>query len=184
MQPMHADRPHDPLTPNATEAETLVGRLLDREATMEERRRFEGLASTDPALWRALAERQLDMDLLAQGIEEHIGAADRIEVSLAAPRRLAGWATTFSGWAAALLLGITWTVLSARAPERSAMITDAPLLEKDLSPQEHLKEYLRAEHVVGVLAPILLETEQLPDGRYRMRIIRRIEEYQYPEPLP
>lgn len=170
------------MIPPPTEVETLVGRLQDREATMQERHRFEGLAERVPELWRTLAERLLDMDLLAGGVEEQVSAADRIEISLAPARqRYAGLAVTLSGWAALLLLGIVWVVAAARGPagERDARRVEGPDTPAPLTAQEHLREYLHSPHVLGEMAPTLLDVEQLPDGSERRRILRHIEEYEY-----
>lgn len=184
---MHDHRPDDALTPQPTEADALVGRLLDREASMQERHRFEGLAAAEPELWRTLAESLLDMDMLAGGVEEQVSAADRIEISAQpATQRLAGLAVTLSGWAAVLLLGIVWVVAAARGPAESldARRVDVPLVQPKLTAPEHLREYLDSPHVLGQMAPLLLEVERLPDGTERRRILRRIEEYEYPGGTP
>ena len=58
---------HDPAPDDAVEADVLIGRIIDLEATAEDQQRFEQLAIADPSLWRALATRQQDMAVSCLG---------------------------------------------------------------------------------------------------------------------
>ena len=60
----HVDQP-------GIEADTLIGRIVDREATSGDCDAFERMASVDPILWRALALRHLDMAMLSDRVGEH-----------------------------------------------------------------------------------------------------------------
>jgi hypothetical protein len=53
---------------------------------------------------------------------------------------------------------------------------------RELSPDEHLSAYLSAPFVRGEFDWVLSETEVLDDGRYRLWITRRFEEYVDVEP--
>src|SRR5262245_66419291 len=93
-------------TPSAPpDAETLIGRLIDREANDDDRVRFEHLADGATDLWKTLALRQLDNATLSDRICAATEPAERVDVLFSTPRRWrAGLA--FSGCAAALLIGL------------------------------------------------------------------------------
>ena len=76
----HVDQPE-------IEADTLIGRIVDREATSGDCEAFEHMASVEPILWRALALRHLDMAMLSDRVGEHTDAAERVARAIA---RLAG----------------------------------------------------------------------------------------------
>jgi hypothetical protein len=88
----------------------------------------------------------------------------------------------FSGWAAVLMLGLWWAVTTGPGEVgRGGRALPEPVVAPDrgwvLTPDEHLDKYLEADFVLGELDPILLDQEPLGDGRHRLRIIRRFEEY-------
>ncbi|MHC4083225.1 MAG: hypothetical protein ACYS15_09865 [Planctomycetota bacterium] len=173
----HVDQPE-------LEADTLIGRIIDREATSGDCESFERMASVDPILWRALALRHLDMVMLSDRVGEQTDAAERVELRSRWQHRPAlNLLVTLSGWAAVFVVGVWWAIVVAgggnaelaTSPVQS--VAGPPAAVGALTPAEHYDEYLEAEFVLGELDPILLETEPLPDGRYRLRFIRRIEEY-------
>jgi hypothetical protein len=173
----HVDHPE-------IEADTLIGRIVDREATSGDCEAFERMASVDPILWRALALRHLDMAMLSDRLEEHTDAAERVDLRSRWPHRPAvNLLVTLSGWAAVFVVGVWWSVVVAgrgdAEPASSLVqsVAEPPGAVGALTPAEHYDKYLEAGFVLGELDPILLETEPLPDGRYRLRFIRRIEEY-------
>lgn len=166
------------------DAETLIGRIIDREATPGDCEAFERQASADPILWRALAVRHLDMAMLSDRVAEHTAAAERVDVRARGARRPpVSLLVTLSGWAAVLVLGLWWAVVVAgggdagRAPAPVRSVAEPPAAAGPLTAEEHYRRYLQADFVLGELDPVLLETEQLPEGRVRLRFIRRIEEY-------
>jgi hypothetical protein len=166
------------------ESDALVGRIIDREATPRDCAAFERRASDDPNLWRTLALRHLDMAMLSDRVAEHTDAADRVDTPVPGRRRRPlSVAVTLSGWAAVLLLGLSWVLVvaggrGAAGPEPAyRSVSGFPVAADDLTADEHFRRYLQGDNVLGELDPILLETEPLPDGRYRLRIIRRVEEY-------
>jgi hypothetical protein len=173
----HVDQPE-------VEADTLIGRIVDREATSGDCEAFERMASVDPILWRALALRHLDMALLSDRVGEHTDAAERVDLRFRWPRRPAvNLLVTLSGWAAVFVVGVWWAVIVAgrgdAGPAASPVqsVAEPPVAGEQLTAGDHYDKYLEAEFVLGELDPILLDTESLPDGRYRLRFIRRIEEY-------
>ncbi|MCH8315374.1 MAG: hypothetical protein IIA64_05325, partial [Planctomycetes bacterium] len=77
---------HDPSPDDAVEADVLIGRIIDLEATAEDQQRFEQLATADPSLWRALATRQQDMAVLAERVTEETSSANGVELPVVSPR--------------------------------------------------------------------------------------------------
>jgi len=177
------DRPspaEEPVMPSE-ESETLIGRIMDHEATAQEFDRFERLAGLAAPLWRTLALRQLDMGLLGDRVRQETDAAARVEVAPVAPRRKL--AVTLSGWAAVLLLASWWAIVAGtgdgaaeRRPPRIDPVAGS-VTQQPLDPDEHLRQYLAADFVTGEYDPVILETERLENGRYRVHFMRRIEVY-------
>ena len=163
------------------ESETLIGRIVDLEATDDDRRRFEQLAGGDPDLWRRLALSQIDMGLLADRVREATATADRVDITPAGGRR--NLAVAFSGWAAVLVLAALWAVVAGMGDQTRGQPT--PRLDlavaseprQVLEPADHLREYLASKFVIGELDPIVMETELLESGRHRVWYMRRIEEF-------
>jgi hypothetical protein len=161
------------------EAEVLVGRLVDGEASPEELGRFTDLADADASMWKTLALRQIDMRLLADRVAVQTAAAERVELHPRPKRRAHRALLMMSGWAAVLALGAWWSLHDAAAARRagpSLPVTAPQEAAPELTPREHLREYLRSPHVLGELDVILMETTDLGDGVYEYRFLRRIEE--------
>ncbi len=163
------------------DTEVLIGRLVDGEATPQDHQDFDRLAAGETGLWRTLALRQLEMTMLSERVLARTGAADRIEVA-PGPRRRLNLPLMLSGWAAVLVLGAWWAVSVGRgdgasSPARLEPVGSAAVEGGRLTPDEHLQQYLQAAFVLGELDPVLLDRETLEDGRHRLRILRRIEEY-------
>ena len=161
------------------EPQTLIGRIMDHEATSEELDRFEQLAGDEAPLWRTLALRQLDMGLLGDRVREETDAAMRVEVAPVAGRR--NLAVTLSGWAAVLLVATWWAIIAGTgdgvARRRPPRLDPVAAIQAPLTPDEHLRQYLAADFVIGELDPIVTETEPLANGQHRVYFMRRIEVY-------
>ncbi|MHC4427809.1 MAG: hypothetical protein ACYS0D_04300 [Planctomycetota bacterium] len=165
------------------QTEILMTRLVDREASGAERDRFERLADDDRSLWRDLALRQLDMGLLGDRVAQQTSEADKVELP-APPRRWVNLGVTLSGWAAVIVLGLVWALATpgdrVEPGDSVRQVTGSPPDESasdPMTPEEHFLRYLQRDGVVGEWSPVLLVTEELPDGRVRLRYVRRIEEY-------
>ena len=176
---MPDERPHHTPHDTVESTDTLIGRIIDREASAQELESFEQLATGPGGLWRTLALRHLDMAVLSDRVLERTDVVDRVE---AVPRaRRLSLPLMMSGWAAVIVLGLWWAVLSVpQGPDTRPTVgpvLEPPAVVLEMTPEDHLAEYLRAPYVLGELDPILLETEPLPEGRHRLRIIRRIEEH-------
>jgi hypothetical protein len=177
----------EPRQPEAeSEADLLISRIIDGEVTPADRARFEHLAASEPTFWRQLAQRQQDMVLLAEQVERDTAGAVDIELrnSWLFPRRL-GWTMAFSGWAAVIIVGLTWAMITlaqqgVRGPEPTIVNVPGPGMA--LTSEEHLDRYLRAPYVLGTLTPVVTEVEELSDGRVVVRFIRRIEEVAFLDP--
>ncbi len=163
------------------ESETLIGRIVDHEATGADRRRFEQLAGGDPDLWRRLALDQIDMGLLAGRVREATAPAEHVDVPSAGGRR--NLALAFSGWAAVLVLAGWWALVAGMDDTTRRLTTPrfdpaaAPAPQQVFSARDHLRQYLASASVVGELDPILLETQPLETGGHRVWFVRRIEEF-------
>ncbi len=157
---------HDPAPDDAVEADVLIGRIIDLEATGEDQQRFEQLAAADPSLWRALATRQQDMAVLAERVTEETSSANGVELPVVSPRRHIAWALAYTGWAAVLVIGAVWAILPGQEPIPVGVQTA----------DEHFEEYRRAPFVQVELDPILLDWERIDDEWIRIYIMRRIEE--------
>lgn len=163
------------------ESETLIGRIMDHEATPGEMQRFETLAGDESELWRKLALDQLDMARLADRVRQETDAADRVDVAASQGRRSPVLA--LSGWAAVVVLGASWALVAGsgdRTPRGPAPRLDqaaAPISPPALGAADHLREYLASEFVVGELDLVVLETEPLETGGHRVWFMRRIEEF-------
>jgi len=190
----HNDSTLDDGRDEAANLDVLIGRIVDGEASVEERQRFEALAATDGALWRRLALRQQDMSMLAAHVEPTLNASEKIDLPLSAhaasgiagsigPHRYANrtsWWAAAAGWAAMIALAATWS-LSAHlnsATGRAAAPAGAPVALKQ-PPEKLLGDYLRSPFVLGEMTPTMLTVDELPDGRLALSFLRRIVEVNY-----
>ncbi|MHC5008703.1 MAG: DnaJ domain-containing protein, partial [Planctomycetota bacterium] len=138
----HVDQPE-------VEADTLIGRIVDREATSGDCEAFERMASVDPILWRALALRHLDMAMLSDRVGEHTDAAERVDLRFRWPRRPAvNLLVTLSGWAAVFVVGVWWAVIVAgrgdAGPAASPVqsVAEPPVAGEQLTAGDHYDKYL------------------------------------------
>ena len=157
---------HDPAPDDAVEADVLIGRIIDLEATGEDQRRFEQLASADPSLWRALATRQQDMAVLAERVTQETTGANRVELPIVSPRRRVPWVLAYAGWAAVLVIAAVWAIVPGQETIPFGVQTA----------DEHFEEYRQAPFVQAELDPILLDWERVDDEWIRIFIMRRVEE--------
>lgn len=155
----------------ASEAEILLSRIVDHQATEQDQHRFEQLAVVDPSLWRTLAQQQREMTALSDTVIEQLVAADLVEISTNTSVNRASTSTlkpfAFVGWAAAILIAAVWILLPAN---------ELSQINTDFTAEEHFQEYRKADFVLQELDPIFMDWEELPDGRIRIWIMRRIEE--------
>lgn len=180
--------PEDTLTPAQLEEEILIGRIVDGESKPEDDGRFEELAEMQPVLWRTLARRQRDMLLLASQVDVQTRCAERIELQGMAilPRRLT-WTLALSGWAAMLILALTWGALvmyTNYKDSRFDAISDggvgilpAPTRPGELTPKELLDLYeANAPWSVIELSSKLLMMNVLENGDLLIGSMRRFDE--------
>ncbi len=196
-QPIEPSRQYPDDDDQALEIDTLISRLVDGEASAEDRERFERLAEANPSLWRQLARAQLSMQLLEQHVDRELRKAEWVDLPFADDTEVAGpashaggrwqWAIALSGWAALIALAIIWSIAGQIVGQNGAHHRTAPDARpasesaRSLSYDQHLDQYLRAPFVLGELPATLLEVERMSDGRYAVRILRRIEEIAFVE---
>jgi len=176
----HPEHDHDyPLH----ESEILISRMVDSEATAEDRAQFELLAGGDPSLWRRLAMRQHEMAVLSAKVETDTRFVEQIDLPAKLPQPVRAGVgdrlrlIAYSGWAAMLVLATSWWIVSVnqadeRNQARQVITESAPTLSFD----EHRTEYMKAPYVVGEMAPTMLHREVMSDGRTAIRFLRRVEE--------
>lgn len=172
--------PHDP----ELEVEVLITRLVDGEATDEDRQRFDHLAASEPTLWRQRALRQEDMTILAEQVRDATATMERVALPRRRfiPTRLS-LPMAFSGWAAVLIIAVTWVVLTSLNRSGEVRNLDmATSMAPSLSPEDHFEKYLSAPYVLGDMQPLVVEVKELPDGRIAVHFVRRIEEIAFLDP--
>lgn len=180
--------PDDTLTPAQLEEEILIGRIIDGEAKPEDDGRFEELAAERPVLWRTLARRQRDMQLLAAQIDAQTKCAEHIELHGMAilPRRLT-WTLALSGWAAMLIVALTWGAIVMYANYKDSRfdavrdggvgILPSPTRPGELTPKELLDLYeANAPWSVIEFPSQLLTTSILENGDLLIGSMRRFDE--------
>ncbi len=157
------------------EAEVLIGRIIDSEAGDEDRARFEYLAASEPTLWRQLALRQQDTDLLAEKVCESVAAIERIDLPRRwlFPERLS-WPLALAGWAAVFIISLSWSVVALVEREANPSATPQPAVF--LTPEEHYEQYRAAPYVIGEMTPEVVDVQALSDGRLAIHLIRKTEE--------
>ena len=187
---MHDDKPRhqDEL---AAETDLSIGRIISRmidgESTDADVEVFERRAAAEPTLWRQYALEQRDMEMLTKGVRDATAAGAAVDLDHASsnggPLRgfLPGnltWTLTFSGWAAMIIVGLTWgiTAFSLR-PEAKPQVTPTmmPFVQQYTS-EEHFQRYLDAPYVLGDMQPVVMEVKELSDGRVAVHFVRRSEE--------
>jgi hypothetical protein len=163
----------------------LMTRLIDGEATLAEYDAFDEAAEAAPSLWRELATRQLDMRMLVDAVETHTAEAIRTPLPNTNkpsiqifPRKLS-WPLTMSGWAAAVLALVAWAIIALanqqqQIPSQPDIVPAAATMT--LSAEDHYEAYRAAPYVLGEMQPVVLDVEELSDGRIAVRFVRRIEE--------
>ena len=167
--PNHTDTSpgNDPSPSDDTaQADVLIGRIIDLEATDKDQQHFEQLATADPSLWRTLAARQQDMAVLANRVTEETAGVNSVELPAIAPATGIRWTLAYSGWAAVLVIAALWAIRPSG--------TSNPAVQQ--TADEHFEEYRKAPFVQNELDPILMDTEELPDGRLKLYYMRRVEE--------
>ncbi|RMD62080.1 MAG: hypothetical protein D6824_07225 [Planctomycetota bacterium] len=165
----------------ASEVELLLSALVDGVATPAQRARFESLATSDPRLWRLLAEAHRVERALQEGMRGIAATTAAVEAPVAqTPRRrsagpsLARILISSLGWATAAALGLAWgftTPPTARTPAASTVSADALL--------QRYAEQGRAEgRFLRELPQQLVSVKPLPDGSLDVVYMRRLLERQ------
>ena len=107
-------------------------------------------------------------------------SADHIHLPAIAimPRQIT-WTHALSGWAAVLILCLTWSlvVVSGGKADSGLDKVNALIPLPELTPEEHLRKYFNfSEFVLGEFRATLLQTTELDDGSLELRYMRRFEE--------
>jgi len=156
---------------NLEQEDVLITRVLDGEASSADWSGLESLAQADPAVWKRLAETLRAQAALTRGAGEILETAGGVEAPAPGPGARPGlrpwW--TWSGWAAALILGFFWALGPHHSP--------APLPEKAF-----LQASQPASHavpgkatLVGEFPRVMVDSQRTPRGdRYEVTYLRRL----------
>lgn len=176
---------NDENQPDVPDHEVMIGRIIDGEIDDAEQQRFRAMADEKPELWRNLAMRQSDMMQLSKQVEKETAGVENIELHRwrVLPHRLT-WTLVMSGWAAMLIISLTWGVIALTGSGSSTDLDHignkglkftTPRIE--LTAPEHLKQYQHlATWVINEFQASLLNTRLLDDGSIEIVYLRRIEE--------
>lgn len=164
----NADNSKSDQTPEkVSEADVLLSRIVDHQATDQDRHRFEQLAVDDPTLWRTLAQQQQEMAALSDTVIEQLVAADGIELPTTKSSITPLKPFAFIGWAAAILIAAVWILLPAK---------ESSQLNPALTSDQHLDEYRKADFLKQEFDPIMMDWERVNDDWIRIYYMRRFEE--------
>lgn len=199
----------DPIAPDdldmvPDDLDLLITRLIDGDATDEDWNQFRARAAGDIEPWRRLAEDQQVCVALREGFEAVAARALAVELpgsaagSAAAPhppvetgemlRRATPAPASISwgryvGWAAAVLIGLSWAGTSWRngsgqtgpqAEGNSSDLIQSVAYDYD----QHYAAYLQAPYVVRELDPVLLSSRRTENG-LEVTFLRQIAERRY-----
>jgi hypothetical protein len=177
------------MTTHVDDTDRLITRLVDDEAGADEQKQFEDMASVEPELWRTLATRFQDTIRLARAFDDEIGDAAETELPESTPAPLmtvtnrTGWTFAAVGWAAVMVLGVMWAAVYKASPGGAGVERmDGSHSTIALTADEHLDEYRRAPFCLDELEPVVLQIEEMSDGRFAVRYVRRFEEVAFFEP--
>lgn len=156
--------------------ERRISRIIDGECAADELIEFVEGAGREPRLWHLLLARLHESNALARSLAEVLPETPAVRREASAPRRSLLRAAAWLGWPVAVFALVTASVrglpVTGGTGSRPAAGEDTPRAVRT----DHLAAYLRSPWVMGELQPLLLETEELPDGRIVLRFVRRIEE--------
>lgn len=179
------------------DAEMLISRVVDGEATPADWQAFRAMAEREPSLWRDLAEYQHDHAELSAAVQAAIAMADDVEAPVgvemhrrfAERTRLVG---SFGGWAAAAAIVLVWAVgmrgggygssplnvpnNASLGPNLTHNTAAAPMTAADAY-QTYLDKGQESGLVVGeVPTRVLIEARPSKSGGYEVYYLRQIME--------
>ena len=167
--------------------EVLMTRIVDGESDCDDPSGFGREAAEGPGLWQRLARRQDDQLRLIEQVDAAIESAAETELPDLVPAvrtaRVA-WTTALVGSAAMLLLAAAWVATSAGLPAGGPEVREAvtPVPPPRLAADDHFRQYLQAPNVLGEIEPVVLEVQEMSDGRVVVRYLRRVEEVAFIDP--
>lgn len=179
----------------------LITRLIDGDATDEDWDQFRARAAGDIEPWRRLAEDQQVCVALREGFDAVAARALAVELPGATagsgagsnppaetqmPGRAAPATASISwgryvGWAAAVLIGLSWAGTSWRygagqtGPRAPGDSSDTI---RGVDYDQHLAQYLQAPYVLRELDPVLLSSRRTENG-LEVTFLRQIAERRY-----
>ncbi|MCA9277717.1 MAG: hypothetical protein H6815_02915 [Phycisphaeraceae bacterium] len=158
------DRTNIDHTQEHPDLDTLITRVIDAEASVEDWNLLRDLASVDQTVWQQLAESQMQHAQLQRSVEMMLDPVDRIEapVEMAMHQRFAARVsnvTTWGGWLAAAMIMLAFVVARNNwtnntnfnsNPEHTAGI-GPNFMPKFDSPEQALNKYIEMGKEQGVV---------------------------------
>lgn len=114
------DHEHEP--DRDREAHLALSRVVDRVADPADWNLLEHLGRADAGLWQRLADLLRDDDALRSAVESELAAVEAVPAPVFARRRWWTGLPSWSGWAAAALLALSW----ALSPSVPAVDDESP----------------------------------------------------------
>ncbi len=172
-----------------TREEILICRAVDDEASPDDWRELEELATRDPALWTRLARAQQAHARLTRALDDELAIAELVALPAPAPlvvatrRSPSGWAPRWAGWAMAAAVALAWggwTLLAPppaapSGPDAGGIRVEAVEFDSRRAYREYLRDGIAEGRIVSELTPVLVDDVELPAERgIEAYIMRRI----------
>lgn len=166
------------------ERDVLIARVVDAEAGEGDWAALRAMGERDPAVWRELAEAQLQAAALARGVGEAVAIADRVDAPTHAHDRLRPGArlrrgSAWLGWAVAAGLTLAWGTGGLGTSPGAGPGSSASLVPGLGSAEDAYKRYLdlgqQQGFVVGEMpTQVLIHAQPVEDGVYEVTYLRQI----------
>lgn len=185
-----------------TREDVLVGRVVDGEASPDDWRELERLASRDSGIWERLANAQRAHERLERAVEDAIAVAELVDLPGARSKRTA-WTVrvrTFGGWAVAacLALALSASMLtppstqptqetqpitsnanqSAQTPEQYYTLPNERAGVTQLTSNGYYDRYiergLQEGRVLREVPSVIMGSQTAPDGSVQLVYMRRV----------
>ena len=153
--------------------ELLMHRALEYQALDDDWSELNGLARTDPSVWRRLADGLRDEGALRRRLDRELSRVDQVELPAVVPGRRSRLVLV-SGWAAAFLLAALW-LLNGFKREPQQLLPGGPG-RSDLGTEvvNHSPSKRGTSNVVDELPAMMIETVPAEDGSgYDVLFLRR-----------
>lgn len=162
--------------------DVLIDRIASNEEGSGEFAQFEASALSSPGQWERLARALRDELHMRGALNEalEVDASAEIERAYERSREAASGFKfhAWSGWAAAAVLAIAWTISFAMLRTGETPVPPSHAQFASLSADDALEQYLRAGEnegrIIAELPTLLVESYQADDGRLEVYYVRQL----------